>query len=219
MAKEYNKSDYVYCAKKSDGTWILYNFFEKKFLILSDFQKMIYDCAPYDDINSPFLKKLVQGGFLTCEDEYEKLLNRQIQKQKKDKLVKLTICPTMACNFSCSYCIETGQLRKGKMSEEIQNKTVQFVKKLLKKAKADSLQIIWFGGEPMLEIEIIQSLSEKLILLADSLKIPYTSGIYTNGYFLTEKNIRILEKCRVRTVRISVDGSQESHDRMRYLAG
>ena len=216
----YEKSKYVYCTELSGSDDVLlYSFRTRKFLRLTPLQKLIYDQAPFDSLESPFLQDLYDMGFLTDEDEYQLLLERRKRAASEDRGIHLLICPTMTCNFSCTYCIETGQLRKGEMTAQVQEGVVRFVQKLIAEAKAESMMVIWFGGEPMLKMDIIQSLSRQLIRLAEDHQISYRAGIYTNGYFLTEENIRILEAARVDTVRISLDGSRESHDRMRHLAG
>ena len=217
MKEQYRKSSYVYAVKREDTEdFLLYNFRTCRFMVLDQLQMLIYDSAPYDEISTPFLKSLYENGFLVDYDEYERLRERQLKRQEEDAYVHLGIIPTMGCNFRCAYCIETGQLRSGRMSPEIQEATIEFTKKLLKDAKGFSL--IWFGGEPMLATDIIKHVGGALKSFCEENNIAINSTIYTNGYFLSEKNIRILEETGVDTVRISVDGSRESHDRMRFLS-
>ena len=216
----YDKSKYVYSTPlEGSEDELLYSFRTHRFLRLNPLQKLIYDQAPFDTLDSPFLKDLYDTGFLTDEDEYELVSERQKKLAREDKDIHLVLCPTMMCNFSCTYCIETGQLRKGEMSSKVQDGVIRFVEKLIGESGAETMSVIWYGGEPMLKMEIIRSLSTQLIRLCDAHHIAYHATIYTNGYFLTEENIRILEAARVGTVRISVDGSRKSHDKMRHLAG
>ena len=60
--------------------------------------------------------------------------------------ILLYICPTMNCNFSCSYCFEVGSKRKINMTEDVEDAIVRF----LVKNKEKKISIIWFGGEPLL---------------------------------------------------------------------
>ena len=116
----YEKSKYVYCTELSGSDDVLlYSFRTRKFLRLSPLQKLIYDQAPFDSLESPFLHDLYDMGFLTDEDEYQLLLERRKRAASEDRGIHLLICPTMTCNFSCTYCIETGQLRKGEMTAQV----------------------------------------------------------------------------------------------------
>ena len=216
MGDTYFRSRYVKAVKRPGADdWLLYDFRTRKFILMNELQKMIYDCAPYTELSSHFLRSLYETGFLVDFDEYEALKERQERRQLEDKGVHLGICPTMSCNFSCRYCIETSQVRPGRMSEKTQENVLHWTKELLSDAKDFSL--IWFGGEPMLAMDIIEKTGTALYDHCRQKDLDFTSAIYTNGYFLNEKNIRILENAGVSCVRISMDGSQTGHDRMRHL--
>jgi len=196
---------------------VVFNFRTKKMAELNPVQQMIFDQAPFEDISSPFLTRMYTNGFLADYDEYADLYEAvKITKDSSHKM-RVTICPTMLCNFNCSYCIETGQIENKNMSEEVQDAVVRFIEKRVEAFGVDDLFVFWYGGEPLMNPSVIENISEKLIALADSKGITYGAQIYTNGYLLTEKNIRMLERCRVEDARISVDGTRENHDKMRFL--
>lgn len=46
---------------------------------------------------------------------------------------------------------------------------------------------IWFGGEPLLEMNLIQSVSERLMEICRKNRKIYSAQITTNGYTLTEE--------------------------------
>lgn len=216
MKEKYRKSDYIHLVyRKESSDYLMYSFRTRRFIVLNELQKFLFDNAPYDELDSPFLQSLYDHGFLVDFDEYEALKKRQKERQEEDRAIHLGIVPTMGCNFQCDYCIETNQVRGGRMSEEVQKQVVTFAKGLLQ--DADSFSPVWFGGEPMLYMKPIVSIGKELKQYCDERHIPLWGTIYTNGYFLTPENIRLLEEAGVRTVRISVDGSRESHDRMRHL--
>ena len=220
MTHRYEKSKYMYCTRL-DGSddHLCYSFTTHRFMILDPFQKLVFDQAPFEELSSGLLKSLHEAGFLVEGDEYESIRLQKKQTVENDRAVHLVICPTMACNFSCAYCIETGQLRSGSMTLEVMDGIIGFADKLIAASNAEKMEVVWFGGEPMLEAGIIRTLSERLIALCEASGVEYSAVIYTNGYFLNEENVRLLEASRVVAVRISVDGSRESHDRMRFLSG
>lgn len=93
--------------------------------------------------------------------------------------------------------------------------------KLIKgKGKAlNSLNITWYGGEPLLAIDIVQSLSKKIVEYCTKNDIHYSSGIITNGYLLTKENAEILKECKINFIQVTLDGPPEIHNIKRPLAG
>lgn len=84
---------------------------------------------------------------------------------------QLEIFVTMDCNLDCSYCYEKGQHQK----KYISNTTIEEIKKIVKKDKTflcDNL--IFFGGEPMLNQKVI-------IDLIKYFKDTLSYSIMTNG--------------------------------------
>lgn len=67
----------------------------------------------------------------------------------------LILFPTEKCNFRCTYCYEDFEI--GKMSPEI----VQAIKTLLshRASSLSRLEISWFGGEPLLARDVIESIT------------------------------------------------------------
>ena len=105
------------------------------------------------------------------------------------------------------------------MSPEVQEDVVRLAERMLKAGKADLLSVTWFGGEPLLAVDVIEELSERLIRLAEENHAEYSAEIVTNGYLLDRKNIEILERCRVEKCQITIDGIGAAHDATRHLAG
>lgn len=166
-------------------------------MILDPFQKFVFDQAPFEELSSGLLNSLHESGFLVEGDEYESVRLQKKQTAENDRAIHLVICPTMACNFSCAYCIETGQLRSDSMTHEVMDGIIGFADKLISSSDAKKWKLYGSGGEPMLEAEIIRALSERIIALCEASGVEYSAVIYTNDYFLNEENIRLLEVSRV----------------------
>lgn len=131
--------------------------------------------------------------------------------------VGLVICPTMGCNFDCPYCFEDhGQ---GKMSAETQDDVVALAKRMLEVSGAKNMSVVWFGGEPLIAPEIIESLSKRLMALVDDLGGTYHASIITNGYLLTQGIVDMLAASKVEMAQVTIDGLKATHDATRYLAG
>ena len=166
--------------------------------------------------NHPLVKRYAERGILTDHDEREELRNLYIQNTDFSKNVVMTICPTMACNFDCPYCFE--KHIPGMMTQKVQDDIVQLAEKMMDESDAETVHIRWFGGEPLLGLQIIESLSERLQKAALARGAEYEAEIITNGYLLDAHAAAVLEQAKVNRVQITLDGMQEAHDRTRHLS-
>ena len=130
--------------------------------------------------------------------------------------IGLTICPTMGCNFDCPYCFEDHFA--GKMTQEVQDDVVALAERMLDASGTKNIGVTWFGGEPLLAPDIIESLSERLMALAEERGGNYQAGIITNGYLLTQDIVDMLERCKVNSAQVTIDGMGATHDATRRLA-
>ena len=202
----------------SNGGCILFNFYNGHAILLNLLNRDYYDNFELYDPAHPMIMKLRKKGFLVDFDEIAQLKKLVSDDQNGNGEVVLTICPTLRCNFTCPYCFETP--RNGRMSEEVQKDVVSFVDRLLSTGRVKVLNIMWYGGEPLLECEIIRSLSERFISICEKKEVKYRAGIITNGYFLTPEKSALFEDCRIRYAQITLDGpTAKVHDATRHLAG
>lgn len=126
----------------------------------------------------------------------------------------LTIAPTQSCNFSCTYCYEKWR-NSPPMTKETEDAILDFVIRENAAHHLDSLNLNWYGGEPLLQCDRVTSLSRRLAELG----IPvHENIIITNGYYFTEENIVKLISSGIQEVQITLDGKREIHDSRRPLA-
>lgn len=116
--------------------------------------------------------EMAKEGHFIVQDDYDEMTElytkRNFQKYSIESL-GLTIAPTLGCNFKCIYCYETS--KPGIMQPEVSDKIVEFVEKQSSHLK--SLNVTWYGGEPLLTKELLYSLSEKFIEICNQKKINY----------------------------------------------
>jgi len=158
------------------------------------------------------LAKIREMGFIVPEYEDEDLKLRLFDNSNSNT-IKLTILPTEQCNFRCPYCYE--EFKRGKMSNEIQNSLVKFIKKNI--GYYTNLSISWFGGEPLVALDVITNLSEKFMQLCKRSKRIYIANMTTNGYLLTLPTFKKLLDCNILTYQITIDGLRETHNRQKPL--
>lgn len=165
----------------------------------------------------PMLRRFRERGLIVDFDEREALEAKGRMACADGQSIGLTVCPTMGCNFDCPYCFE--KHRSGKMSDAVQESLFALTERMLTYAGAKRLSVTWFGGEPLLAPEIIESLSEKLISLAQKYGAEYSADIITNGYLLSQPIADMLHRCKVKSAQITLDGVGAEHDATRHLAG
>ena len=85
----------------------------------------------FADVASPFLEELKKQYVVIDNDIniYNRIkLERTLARYDKNYL-SLTIAPTTACNFRCSYCYESGIKSKNVLDEEkMANSIIKFTK-------------------------------------------------------------------------------------------
>jgi uncharacterized protein len=161
------------------------------------------------------LNQLQYGGFVLpgSLDEREDLSFRHLLNRFDQTTLGLIIAPTMACNMACKYCFEAN--KKGRMSAEIVETILDFVEK-----RARNLQLVdinWYGGEPLLAMDIIEDITESMLDLAEEYKFVYTSSMISNGYLLNQETVDKLKDLKVSMVQITLDGPSRIHNQKRPL--
>ena len=141
--------------------------------------------------------------------------SREVQESLSNKALHLILLPTEACNFRCVYCYEEFKYKR------MESYVVQGVKGWIAR-RAPSLQklsIGWFGGEPLLALDIIEDISQ--FVLSEQMNNPfqYFADITTNAYLMKPRTFQQLLDWRVTRFQISFDGPREWHDRKRVRPG
>ena len=132
--------------------------------------------------------------------------NRLLQRYNPHKLL-LTIHPTLACNFACPYCFEATHSNIF-MNDQVEDAILTFIQT---HKSVTQLHVTWFGGEPLLAFDRIKSLSQRIL----NLGIKYSAGMITNGYLLTPEKISLLEKLKIKSIQITIDGTEQTHNARR----
>ena len=130
-------------------------------------------------------------------------------------VLHLILLPTEACNFRCTYCYE--DFRLGHMGARV----VRGVKNLLSDRceELSDLTLSWFGGEPLLALDVIEDVLGHVGRLRDRHpRIAFSSDVTTNGHLLDFQTFDRLLGLGVTRFQVSFDGPRELHDRVRRRA-
>ena len=125
----------------------------------------------------------------------------------------------MDCNLACSYCFEGGLKGKRYMSPESAARLVSFLDQRYF-ANGVSLNLDFYGGEPLLSMDLIRVITTRLAELAAMRGLTCSFGMVSNGTLLTGAVARELASLGVRGVQVTLDGPRENHDRFRpFVSG
>ncbi len=169
-----------------------------------------------DEHSAPVVLDMIEAGFLVDEDANELFRVHNLHASMNDQQsLGLIIMPTEDCNFRCIYCYESF-IKKG-MKQPVRDG----VKALLaaRVPKLESLELAWFGGEPLFAFDVMRELSEHALELCERYGTKLTCSITTNAYLLDPAKADFLIAMNTRHFQITVDGDRETHDRTRHLNG
>jgi len=223
----YKKSRFnVEIDKLQDGRILLYNTYSGIFGIMDvKTQGMFFNVENIDItcINDEELRKnidiMLQSGYI-IDIEKDELATLKIERDKfrhPQNSMNLTIAPTLQCNMCCPYCFE--DKKDIVMSSDIQDKLFNFVEThFAAYPTIKKLSVQWYGGEPLMEKDVIYNLSEKFIKFCEEKGATYSASMITNGALLDgETAKRLSEDCKVNYVQITMDGMKENHNKRRIL--
>ncbi|UYP01303.1 SPASM domain-containing protein [Oceanotoga sp. DSM 15011] len=206
ITKEVKDGCLIYNSKNS-SLLLLNNKYKKEFEILKENELLIGNMELLENLKKG---EMIIEDFIEEEDLIE-LKNKILKYNLKG--LGLTIAPTLECNFACPYCYENGY-RNNKMTEKTKNDLIKFVENRSK--EIESLNVSWYGGEPLLDLETIELLTLKFKEIMGENK-KYSANIVTNGFLLTEEKAYKLKKLHIKNAQITLDGNKNIHDSRRFL--
>lgn len=142
------------------------------------------------------------------------LTRSALEKSLAANKLYLILLSSEQCNFRCRYCYE--DFRLGRMEDAV----VRGVKNLLS-SRAEDLDLLnlgWFGGEPLLALDIIKDVQAHILSLFKAHpNLRLSAMMNTNAYLLTREVFTDLLALGITSYQIAFDGPGEWHDRKRVL--
>lgn len=126
----------------------------------------------------------------------------------------LGIIPTRSCNGVCIYCdFGADKASAEKMSFQLAASTIDWYSALMKKQQRDTMEIHFFGGEPMMAKDVIEVVVQRAKITAyENNQVPYFE-ISTNGQY-NKTDAGFLGRYFNKVV-LSLDGFKETQNRHR----
>ena len=174
------------------------------------------DEAAMDADERDFCQSLRERGIIADEADDDTYLEEQKMLYLTSALATtrlgLTIAPTISCNLRCPYCFEESK-PGGSMSDETIDTLIEFIKS---HEFARHLSITWFGGEPLLCVDKIERILEKVSQLEEIKLVNHV--IITNATMLGDEAIRVFKQYPLGSMQITFDGNKATHDTKRIYA-
>ncbi len=142
-----------------------------------------------------------------------------------DMRKSITFIVTKDCQLACKYCYLIGKNANERMTWDVAKKSIDYILSDTKNFNDDCVQFEFIGGEPFLEIDLIDK-------ICDYLKIEmfkrnhkwfndYIFMFTTNGLnYSSEKVQNFIKKNRTHLdICITIDGTERKHDLNRIYKG
>ena len=124
------------------------------------------------------------------------------------------ILPTSACNARCFYCYEDRR-NAVFMNKETAEQVCQFISK---QSENRAVKIQWFGGEPLMNVEIIDYITFLLRRKYDDSKISFS--MITNGSLINDKILqKMVNSWNLSNVQITLDGTLHEYNKRKNYIG
>jgi uncharacterized protein len=148
------------------------------------------------------------------EDELAAVLHALRSGSEDPARRGFTILVTGYCNMACGYCGQEHH-RTAVQTQRLQ-RLAERVEATIADPATRVVEVVWFGGEPLLALRLIRELSARFVAGADHSGVAYSARMATNGSLLTVATLRELHhRWRVNSIEVTLDGPQAVHDRRR----
>lgn len=158
--------------------------------------------------------------------EEEKYIIKEAGNTWKRGLTKnITFIVTKDCQLACKYCYLVGKNDKERMSFDIAKKAIDYI--LSNELTFNEESVVWdfIGGEPFLEIDLIDKICDylktEMFRLNHHWFNSYRFSFSTNGINYDSEKVQnfILKNHNHLSIGITIDGTEQKHDLNRIWKG
>lgn len=193
---------------------------EETYRILSHFDErgnfvMSEELKDIDDLEEILeeIEELKREGELFSEDIFKRMAMELKERQSVLKAMCLHVAHS--CNMNCEYCFAgKGEYHgdAGLMSYETGKKAIDYL--IENSPGRKNLEVDFFGGEPLLNWQVIKKLVDYGRRLEKSTGKNFRFTLTTNGLLIDDDVIDFCNR-EMSNVVLSLDGSRDTNDRMR----
>lgn len=144
---------------------------------------------------------------------FKKTLHRQFQRvwaenQSEHPIRWIELEVTRHCPLLCRHCGSSCSVDSPYDQELSKNTILEQFRKIADHYDAGSINVGITGGEPLVRKDVFE-------IMAHISEMGFPLGIVTSGYTFTDTTINYLAAAGVRSVSVSLDGLEDTHDWVR----
>lgn len=152
------------------------------------------------------LKKI--GAIVESDEEVFDRYQFLSMKNNNNISMDFWICISDGCNFNCEYCFEGNKKKNNFISDVTIDNIMKYI---VKNKELKILTVSFAGGEPLLSVDKVLVLYQKLNALGIALQL----NLITNGYLLSKDVIQKLDTIKNLQYQVTIDGMKDMHNRKR----
>lgn len=218
----YKLSKYNFFHRKNEETTVCINLVNKNIFALDNtkidlINKNKCNIDIIEELNPFLFSALIKLGVIVKSEtnEINNLLYEHRNQIYNKKSVRLTIMPTLECNFKCWYCYEDRV--DGCMDNSTVKSIINFSKKLIEEGTVNNFQLDWFGGEPLMYFDdVVYVISAKIKNLCKKHNINFSNIITTNGALITPEMVIKFKEIQLNGFQITLDGNEQAHNKVKF---
>ena len=206
-------------SKKGDGEFRLFTYTAEQktkngFLLFNLLTRELIFLEKHEYKNASENEYLREHWFFVLEELDDKKYADAVRwvcegiAPKTENITNFTILTTTDCNARCFYCYEK-DCEKVKMSSETALDVAKYIEK---HHGGKKVNLMWFGGEPLYNMSVIDLVTERLRKSG----VTFSSDMISNGYLFDEATVRrAKEKWKLHSVQITLDGTEKVYNRIK----
>jgi uncharacterized protein len=208
----------IYPCPDDPGRILLYSTKRGAALLVPESLLASIECGSISEANRETLTRV---GFLVPDTEAEKMELREAFAEAKNLGARFSaqVVLNLDCNLACTYCYEGGMKGRNYMPPE----TATLLAELAENeyiAHGRGVELSFYGGEPLMSLDLIFFLSERLQMAPTAKGTTYSFNMVTNGTLLTAAMVEKLLPLGFTGAKVTLDGPRENHDRFRpFVSG
>lgn len=199
--------------QQKDQYWVVYNSASSNCVVLTDtaYNDFLHmTCGEGDRQNYRLLGFYVDDNF----DEVSALGENSKYRLNSFNKKKFRVLTTTCCNAHCPYCYEAG-VKTVTMSAETAEVVADFI--LMQSQGLKTVEIEWFGGEPLLNTRAIDMICAR-IMERKPAELKFESSMISNGYLVDDMIIqRMVGQWHLYQIQITMDGMATEYERVKGL--
>lgn len=208
----------IYPCPDRPGLNLLYSTKQSSMALVPD---STLQAARNGTLSEPEAKALARLGMVVPDliAEREQMRDIFVNANQKPRPFNGVVVLNLDCNLACPYCYEDRFRGRHYMTPAIARQLVNHIRHE-QFGQGRSVKLVFYGGEPLLSLDLIKDISGQLQLAAAEQGCGYSFSLVTNGTLLTGPVVEELLPLGYCGAKVTLDGPASLHDQSRpFVSG